>query len=152
MRHPLLNARDVEEISNYPFPDFDETCMANQRNEVEQIHAQGLAAVGNMQCTVWETAWYLRSMEELMIDMMTDDAKAELLLNKVTETSELRAKSFAKAGVDILFLGDDIGMQRSILMGEELYVTWLKSRLKKISIQLKQSTGILSSFTIPVVL
>ena len=38
----------------------------------------------------------------------------------------------ARAGVDIIRLGDDIGMQSSIMMREEMYRTWLKPRLKKV--------------------
>ena len=44
----------------------------------------------------------------------------------------LRAASYAQAGVDILFLGDDIGTQRSILMSEGIYCDWLKPRLKRV--------------------
>ena len=43
-----------------------------------------------------------------------------------------RAKLYAQADVDILFLGDDIGMQQTIMMSEEMYTTWIKPRLKKI--------------------
>jgi len=132
MRNPLKSIESIEELKEYPFPDFNNAKANHQKVQVQQIHAKSLAAVGNMQCTVWETSWYMRSMEELMMDMMTQDIKAEFILDKVTELSCLRAQAYARAGVDILFLGDDIGMQRTPLMSEELYVTWLKPRLKKV--------------------
>lgn len=34
--------------------------------------------------------------------------------------------------MDILYLGDDVGMQQSLMMSEEMYVTWLKLRLKRV--------------------
>lgn len=132
MRHPLKKVQELEEIMEYPFPDFQNADFSHQKAEVDLVHSKGLAAVGNMPCTVWETAWYMRSMEELMMDMMSDDPKAEFLLDRVTENAVIRAESFASAGADILFLGDDIGMQRTVLMSEELYVDWLKPRLKKV--------------------
>lgn len=132
MRHPLKDVQELEQIQEYPFPDFKNADFSHQKLEVESIHSKGLAAVGNMQCTVWENAWYLRSMEELMMDMMSEDVKAEYLLDKVTEISTLRAEAYARAGVDILFLGDDIGMQRTVMMSDNLYTTWLKPRLKKV--------------------
>jgi uroporphyrinogen decarboxylase len=132
MRNPLRNAETIEEFENYPFPDFKNAFGGHQKEQVEKIHAQGLAACGNMQCTIWETAWYMRSMEELMMDMLAEDPKADLLLDKVTETSILRAESYARAGVDIIFLGDDIGMQRTVLMSENLYIKYLKPRLKRV--------------------
>ena len=74
----------------------------------------------------------MRGMENLMMDMMSEDEMAEALLDRVTEASVLRAESYVRSGADALFLGDDIGMQHSIMMSEELYCTWLKPRLKKV--------------------
>lgn len=132
MRNPLKSAEDIEEIRAYPFPDYKNALFDHQKEQVQDIHKKGLAAVGNMQCTIWETSWYIRSMEELMMDMISEDPKAELILDKITELSIIRAESYVRAGVDILFLGDDIGMQRSIMMSEDIYCTWLKPRLKKV--------------------
>jgi len=96
------------------------------------MKADGIACVGNMQCTIWETSWYIRGMENLMMDMMSDDPMAEILLDRVTEMSIRRAQLYTEVGADILFLGDDIGMQRSIMMSQDLYCTWLKPRLKRV--------------------
>lgn len=85
-----------------------------------------------MQCTVWETAWYTRGMEVLMMDMMSEPELAEFVLDKVTDNSVKNAISFAKAGADGIFLGDDIGMQSTIMMSLELYREFLKPRLKRV--------------------
>jgi uroporphyrinogen decarboxylase len=71
-------------------------------------------------------------MENLMTDMMTDDPIAEALFDRVTDIAVKRATSYVKNGVDVLFLGDDIGMQKTIMMSENLYCEWLKPRLKKV--------------------
>ena len=55
-----------------------------------------------MQCTIWETAWYMRGMEVLMMDMMSDDEMAEFVLDKVTDIAVQRARYYAKTGADIL--------------------------------------------------
>jgi uroporphyrinogen decarboxylase len=132
MLHPLRGIGDFEKIKDYPFPKFEEGDGTSQRSSVEEFHKRGLAAVGNMQMTIWETAWYLRSMEDLMTDMMTGEPAAAFILDKVTEQAIIRASSYTKAGVDILYLGDDIGMQSRIMMSVELYQTWLKPRLKRV--------------------
>jgi uroporphyrinogen decarboxylase len=132
MRNPLKTCEDIQEILEYPFPDYENAGYAHQSKEIEEIHSKDLAAVGYMPCTIWETAWYIRGMEELMMDMLMEDPKAEAILDKVTNLSIIRAQQFALAGADILFLGDDIGMQKSIMMSEDLYCTWLKPRLKKV--------------------
>ncbi len=138
MRHPMELFNSVEEIESYPFPDYASADGSHQAEQVRRIKEQDLIALGNMQTTIWESAWYMRSMEELFCDMMAKDEMAEVLLDKVTELSLIRAKAYVKAGVDVLFLGDDIGMQHTIMMSEELYCTWLKPRLKKIIDEVKK--------------
>jgi len=132
MYHPMEHFDSVEQIMSYPFPDYCTADPTAQRAAVENAHSNDLVAVGNMQCTIWERSWYMRGMENLMTDMMLEDPIAEALLDRITDISVLRAESYVKSGVDVLFLGDDIGMQHSIMMSEELYCNWLKPRLTRI--------------------
>ncbi|RMD82861.1 MAG: hypothetical protein D6820_03100 [Lentisphaerae bacterium] len=132
MRHPLASATSLEEIQAYPYPSFDTSNMAAMKAAVESVHEAGKAAIGHMACTIWETAWAIRSMPQLMMDMMLEDPKAIFLLDKITELSCIRARAYAEAGVDIIHLGDDIGMQQAIMMSVEMYRTWLKPRLKRV--------------------
>ena len=132
MYHPLEHAETEEEILAYPLPAYSSAGNPGLRESAEALHSRGLASIGNMQCTIWETAWYIRGMENLMMDMMSDEPMAEILLDRVTEMSIQRAVLYAQAGPDILFLGDDIGMQNSLMMSTEFYNKWLKPRLKRV--------------------
>lgn len=131
-RNPLKKCESLSQMREYPFPDFVNASYAHQVGEVQTIHAQGLAASGGLECTVWETAWYMRGMEELMMDMLSEDPMAEFLLDKVTELAVARSCAYARAGADILNFGDDIGMQRTIMMSEKLYCDWIKPRFKRV--------------------
>ncbi len=132
MRHPLAKAASLEELQAFPFPEYDTENVGHMREAVEAIHASGRAAYGGMQCTIWETAWYIRDMTQLMVDMTMEDEKATFILDKITEHSCLRAAAFARAGADIIDLGDDIGMQRTIMMSKAMYDEWLKPRLAQV--------------------
>jgi len=132
MYHPLENMTALEELAAYPYPQFTDTPSPVQLQAVSEMHEQGQFAMGNMQCTVWETAWYARGMEVLMMDMLTEPELAEFVLDKVTDNAMKNAVSFAKAGADGLYLGDDIGMQSSPMMSLELYRQYLKPRLKRV--------------------
>lgn len=132
MRHPLEDMETIEEIMSYPYPDYAQADGSHQKAQVESIKARDLIALGDMQMTIWECAWYMRNMEQLFCDMMDENEIAEFLFDKVTEQSIIRAMSYVKAGVDVLFLGDDIGMQHTIMMSEKLYCRWIKPRLKKL--------------------
>jgi len=132
MRHPLAGDITMDDLAAYPFPAFMRENGEAQRAQAEAIKAAGFAAIGDMPCTVWETAWYMRGMEDLMVDMAEGDEKAAFLLDTVTAQSVEQASAYARAGVDILALGDDIGMQRAPLMSLAMYREWLKPRLARV--------------------
>lgn len=132
MYSPMNSFDSIEQVMEYPLPDYRNSDAEAQRVAVQKAHMEDLVAVGNMQCTIWECAWYMRGMENLMADMVTEDPIAEALLDRVTDISVLRAESFTRSGVDVLFLGDDIGMQNTIMMSENLYCEWLKPRLARV--------------------
>ena len=132
MYHPLQNADSVEQILSYPFLDFTHTDIGPVKAARDELVAQDRIAVGHMEVTIWETSWYLRGMNELMMDMLSDEPMAEALLDKITDNAVLKAKAYATAGADVIFLGDDVGMQRTTMMSEDMYCEWLKPRLKKV--------------------
>jgi len=131
MHHPLKGA-DINEILDYPYPTVPEGELQKLTKKVKELWSKGLASFAFMQMTVWEASWYLRSMEELMVDMMMQDEKATALLDLITQFAVSKATTYAKAGVEILSLGDDIGTQNSILIDVGLWETWLKPRLAKV--------------------
>lgn len=131
MHHPLKGA-DIEEIMNYPYPSVDESKLTDFNRKVKSLHERGLASFGLMQMTVWEASWYLRSMEDLMIDMMTENESATILFDRITEFACSKARVYASAGVDILSLGDDIGTQNSLMLDVGLWEKWLQPRLKEV--------------------
>jgi uroporphyrinogen decarboxylase len=132
MHHPMKNFETMEEMEAYPLPDYNKVDFSPLQRKMNEIHEKGLAVFVWQECTVWETAWYLRSMENLMMDMAMEDEKAVWLLDQITEKACYRAAIFARQGADILGLGDDIGMQDSIMMSMEMYQQWLKPRLAKV--------------------
>lgn len=132
MYHPMASFDSIEQVLAYPLPDYKNVDDTAQRKAIANAHSADSVAIGDMECTIWETAWYLRGMENLMMDMMSEEPIAEVLFDRITEAAVLRAESFVRNGVDVLFLGDDIGMQRTVMMSEELYCTWIKPRLKKV--------------------
>jgi uroporphyrinogen decarboxylase len=131
MHHPLKGA-DLNEIIDYPYPTVPNGELVNIEKKVVELREKGLASFAFMQMTVWEASWYLRSMEELMVDMMMEDEKASALLDLITQFAISKAGTYAKAGVDILSLGDDIGTQNTIMMDVHLWEIWLKPRLARV--------------------
>ncbi|NSW75264.1 MAG: hypothetical protein HPY68_00550 [Candidatus Atribacteria bacterium] len=93
--------------------------------------------LGVVVCTVFEGAWYLRGMDRLLIDMMTDEEKANLILDIPFRFHLEAAKRLTTMGVDGIWLGDDVGTQRGMLLSPELWRKYLKPRLGAICQEVK---------------
>jgi len=132
MRHPLQRLDSLAQLQEYPWPDFEKADWSYLDAEIAAIHEKGLAAQVWMECTIWETAWYMRTMETLMTEMAMEDEKAVFLLDKITDLACLRAEKYAAAGADVIAIGDDVGMQETIMMSTAMYGKWLKPRLKRV--------------------
>ena len=132
MLHPMETFDSVEQIQAWPWPIIDADRFAGSWEGVADTHRKGYLAGGWMACTIWEESWYLRGMENLMLDMAGGDEKAIVLLDKVAEINTKRAECMATTGIDLLGIGDDIGMQNGMLMAPEFWMEWLQPRLKRL--------------------
>ena len=132
MYSPMADFDSEEQVLAYPLPEYGTQALDSTVALVKKLHDNDQVAIGGLGCTVWERAWYLRGMENLMTDMMTEDPIAEVLLDRITDLAVHRAESYARSGVDVLLLGDDVGMQHSLMMSETLYCEWLKPRLNRV--------------------
>jgi len=132
MLHPLSGATGLADLAAYPFPDWSDVPDPALVDEVARLHAAGLAVESQPENAVWEVAWYLRGMDRLAADFAEDPDFANALLDTVTERTLRRSVALARAGVDILCLGDDVGTQSRLMMSPTTYRHWLKPRLRRI--------------------
>lgn len=130
---PLRNAESVEDIEEYPLPDFeDPRFRSHLENDVAALHARDLASMGELGCTIFETSWAIRGLEECLIDMQCRPDLAEVLFERVTRVRERQARRYAEAGVDILRLGDDISGQNGMMFRVDTWRRLLKGRLARV--------------------
>ncbi len=132
--HSPLTGDDisVDDIQRYPFPVHTKGLEQSLKKAVTKHHNKGLAVLGSMEQTIWEQAWLIRGMDNLMIDMLTESDRATVLLDKITEYSCKTASMMAHTKHDIIALGDDVGMQSTLMMSPEIWRKWLKPRLAKV--------------------
>ena len=123
---PMEDFDDPQQVADYPFPDMEEPARwEHARKQVEQAHAEGrVAAFFAIQ--VFEPAWYLRGMENMLMDFLCDEEMAAACMNKMTEVQCSVAKHAAEIGVDIILFGDDVGTQKALMMSIETWRRWVK--------------------------
>lgn len=123
---PMADFDDPQQVEDYPFPDVDEPARWDAvRKKVEEAHAQGRAAAF-FAVQVFEPAWYLRGLENMLADFLCDEEMAEACMTKMTRAQCRIAENAAKSGVDLIFFGDDVGTQRAMMMSMETWRRWVK--------------------------
>lgn len=133
MLYPMEDFETIEDFEKYPYPDAEaDYDWKGLTQKVKDIKSHDNIAVGEMDTTIFEIAWYLRGMEQFMVDMLTEPEMAEYHLDRITDMRCHMARKYMESGVDVLLLGDDVGTQRNMMMNIETWRRFFKPRLKKI--------------------
>jgi uroporphyrinogen decarboxylase len=139
--HPL--AHDAS-ILNYKAPKPDAPDLYSEAQWVLNTFKDEYWIVGVTVTTIFETAWALRGYERLLMDFVTAPETADAILD-IPFTYHLRAAEIlARMGVDMIWIGDDIGTQNAMLMSPDTWRRFLKplmaqfiSAIKSINPKLK---------------
>ena len=80
---PMADFDDPQQVLDYPFPDMDDPeRWEYARMQVEKAHAEGRAAA-YFALQVFEPAWYLRGLENMLMDFLCDEEMAAACMSKV---------------------------------------------------------------------
>lgn len=84
--------------------------------------------------TLFERAWSLVGMENLMTWMLMEPGFVNDLLDRITEyNTDLIRHSAAVGGIDCVRFGDDWAGQQGLLFGRELWLEYIKPRLQEMA-------------------
>lgn len=119
---------DDSKLSSYSIPDpLEESQYDNVRKMVEK-YGREKWIIGSCQCSIFETAWYLRGLDEFMIDLAINEDYANELLDKVMQFPLKAGLKMIDLGVDMIWLGDDVATQVNMLMSPEMWRAYFKPR------------------------
>ena len=93
--------------------------------------------IGVTVCTIFETAWALRGLEQLMVDMATDPFLADFILDIPFQYHLIAAKKLVEMGVDMIWIGDDVGAQNNLFISPKMWRRYLKPRMAEFISTLK---------------
>ncbi len=131
MIHPMAKFESIDELKEYPFPDLDaDYRYEGMKEKVEELHSRGLFVDGSVG-HIFENAWYMRGLDNLLVDFYQNPEFAEYLLDKITDMNSVIGARMAEAGVDMLRYGDDVGTQKALMMSPEIWRRFLKPRLAR---------------------
>ncbi len=123
----VLSEPDLDLLS-FPDPDaperfagFGERCAAHSDRFVQ-------FAIG---FSLFERAWTLRGMEQLMLDMLERPDFVHALLDAICDWNVACVERAVRHPIDAVHFGDDWGSQRGLLVSAEMWRTFLKPRLAR---------------------
>lgn len=130
--YPLQRADTLDEIEAYPWPDrLEDYRYADLAAATQALQQKGYAVCAGPSA-FFETAWQIRSMERLCEDMLLNPDMAHALYGKILERNVRYAHECGKAGVDILYLGDDVCTQRGLMLSLKTWGEYLAPAMRAV--------------------
>ena len=87
--------------------------------------------------TIFETAWALRGLDQLMMDFALNPELAERILDIPFKYHLVAAKRLAALGVDMIWTGDDMGAQHSMMISPDMWRQYFKPRMAQFFSEVK---------------
>ena len=117
-------------ISGYEFPDPLDTRFFSDIDGSIQAKPDmfRLYSVG---FSLFERAWTLRGMPNLMMDFLDNPGFAHELLTAITDWNITHVQEALKYDIDAVHFGDDWGQQRGLLMGPVCWREFIKPQLAR---------------------
>jgi len=159
--HPLAGEQGLD---SYQMPDPLGPSMQPIYQEARDLvegYGQTHAIFGSLYQTIFEAAWLLRGMENLLMDMAINKDYVHELFERLTEYSLTAGGELISAGtnptmggripmrgrqpslpwpepnvryhgIDVLWLGDDFGTQKAMLISPQMWREFIKPRYARL--------------------
>jgi len=124
--HPLA---DDKAIDSYQPPDPNRPELYVEAERVIKEYKDEYWIVGVTVTTVFETAWALRGYEKTLMDLVVNSAFVERLFDIPFNYHLTAAKKLVEMGVDMIWIGDDVGAQNRMLISPDTWRRFLKPRM-----------------------
>jgi uroporphyrinogen decarboxylase len=131
VNHPL-KGKDADYIRDYQLPDPHAPKRFEKLEELIRDYGETHFIGADVSGVLFEPAYHLRDMEDLMIDMAMESEEADILLDKLAEFCIAVSIESIKRGADWIWMGDDLGSQKAMLMSPDMWRTYFKPRMKYI--------------------
>lgn len=132
--HPLA---DDQAIDSYRPPDAARPELYTEAERVIKTFKDEYWIVGVTVTTVFETAWALRGYERTLMDLVFNPDLVEKLFDIPYTYHLTAAKKLVELGVDMIWIGDDVGAQNGMLIAPDTWRRFLKPRMADMIAALK---------------
>lgn len=139
--HPLGECKTVKDIENYDWPDLDwwdyNSIPEIIKNEKQKDDTCIMFFAGG----AFESPWYMRGLEQFLIDIYDEPEIAEAISRKVADFYYKRAIRVLEASngqIDVIGSGGDIGGQHTMMLSPEKWRSHIKPYSAKLITPFKE--------------
>ena len=132
--HPL----ETPTLKGYQFPDPCDDRIFHDVADKLQTRCDCFR-VFPMGFSLYERAWTLRGMENLMIDFIENPAFVKDLLRCIADYNIAQIKMALQYDIDGVYMGDDWGQQTGLQMGGALWREFVKPELVRIYAEVRNA-------------
>lgn len=120
-------------------PSLENLYLPNPDDEARYAHAAPIIEANShryilakFSYNLFERAWSLRGMENLMTDFILNPAFVHDLLDAITDFNIAVLNNLRSFNIDGVYFGDDYGCQRGLLMSPRMWRLFIKPRLQRL--------------------
>ncbi len=115
-------------MDNVYFPDpHDPRFFANIESEIEK--KPDMFRVFQIGFSLYERAWSMRGMENILMDFMLYPDFAHKLLDRIADYNIAQVEKALTYDIDAVYFGDDWGQQHGLIMGIDTWKEFIYPRL-----------------------
>jgi uroporphyrinogen decarboxylase len=133
--HPLTDDRL---INTYQSPNPERPELYRETERVVKDYKDEYWIVGVTPTTIFECAWALRGYEQLMLDLAMNPDIANAILDLPYQYHKTVTERLVNLGVDMIWLGDDVGGQNTMLMSPTMWRRYFKPRMANLIASLRR--------------
>lgn len=134
-----IQITDWESFERYKFPKVDEEEL---RGQIElffkKYQKKDVFCFGAIGFSLFERAWTLMGMENLLVAMVEEPELVCALLDKIVQFNQQVMDIMLEYPFDGFHFGDDWGQQRGLLMGPVYWRKFLKPRMRQMYMRVKE--------------
>ena len=116
-------------LDDYRFPDPDDPALYT---DFEAGAAGDALVVARLSYNLFERAWSLVGLEELLVHMLADKRFVHELLDRITAYNLRVIEKVCRRDVDAILFGDDWGQQTGLLMSPALWRELIRPRIARL--------------------
>jgi len=124
-------------IKPYTFPQPDPELIKTKCERMASNHAD-LFKIYEISFSLYERAWTLRGMDNLLMDFILNEEYVDELLDRILEYNLKVIDLAAQYPIDCIMFGDDWGQQKGLIMGPKLWKRFIKPRIAQMYERVKK--------------